>query len=96
MNAAAIGQAAAGEAAVPFLRTLPLGTRVVVRRREADGFHDALGYLRAIDADTATIETRRKGEVVVLLAKVTRVKTVPPPPPRRAPRFPLPPDPAGS
>lgn len=78
-----------GPAAVEFLRTLPLGTRVVVRRREDDGFYDALGYLRAVDADTATVETRR-GVVTVPLSVVTRAKTVPPPPPRRAPRFPPP------
>jgi hypothetical protein len=62
---------------------LPLGTRVVVRRREDDGFHDALGYLIGIDASTCSVETR-KGCVTVLLAKVTRAKTVPPPPERRA------------
>lgn len=77
-----------GSAAVEFLRTLPLGTRVVVRRREDDGFHDALGYLTSIDAAICTVDTRA-GSVAVPLAKVTRAKTVPPPPARRAPRFPL-------
>ena len=77
-----------GFAAVAFLRSLPLGTRVVVRRREDDGFHDALGYLIGIGASTCSVETR-KGCVTVPLAKVTRAKTVPPPPQRRAPRFPL-------
>lgn len=71
-----------GPAAVALLRALPLGTRVVVRRREDDGFHDALGYLTAVDADTCTVETRR-GPVTVPLALVTRAKTVPPPPERR-------------
>jgi hypothetical protein len=68
-----------------FLRSLAPGTRVVVRRREDDGFHDALGYLTAVDAGTCTVETR-SGPVTVPLARVTRAKTVPPPPPRRAPR----------
>lgn len=75
-----------GAAAVELLRTLPLGTRVVVRRREDDGFHDALGYLRAIDDATCTVETRSKGLVTVPLATVTRAKTVPPPPFRPRPR----------
>jgi hypothetical protein len=70
-----------GPAAVAFLRALAAGTRVVVRRREDDGFHDALGDLIALDDTTCTVETR-KGPVLVPLAKVTRAKTVPPPPPR--------------
>lgn len=77
-----------GSAAVEFLRGLPLGTRVVVRRREPDGFHDALGYLRAVDATSCTVETRR-GLTEVPLAAVTRAKKVPPPPPPRPPRLPL-------
>ncbi len=71
-----------------MLRTLPIGTRVVVRRREDDGFHDALGDLVAVDADTCTVDTRR-GPVTVRLATVTRAKPVPPPPasrPRPRPR----------
>lgn len=71
-----------GTAAVEFLRGLPLGTRVVVRRREDDGFHDALGYLRAIGPENCTIETRQ-GSLTVSLGQVTRAKSVPPPPPRR-------------
>lgn len=74
-----------GPAAVAMLRTVPLGTRVVVRRKEGDGFHDALGDLVAIDAETCTVETRR-GAITVPLALVTRAKPVPPPPPRRASR----------
>jgi hypothetical protein len=62
-----------------MLQALPPGTRVVVRRREDDGYHDALGDLVAIDAESCTIETRR-GPVVVPLAKITRAKPVPPPP----------------
>ena len=53
-----------------------------MRRREDDGFHDALGYLTGIDADTCTVDTRR-GPVTVPLSLVTRAKTVPPPPERR-------------
>ncbi len=79
-----------GPAAVALLRTLPTGTRVVVRRREDDGFHDALGDLVAIDEHTCTVRTRR-GPVTVPLSTVTRAKPVPPPPPRRAPRHPMPP-----
>jgi len=67
---------------VEMLRALPLGTRVVVRRREDDGFHDALGDLVAIDEDACTVQTRR-GPVTVPLAKITRAKPVPPPPPPR-------------
>lgn len=77
-----------GPAAAEFLRTLPPGTRVVVRRREADGFHDALGYLQAVDQISYRVETRQ-GSVTLPLSTVVRAKTVPPPPPRRAPRHPL-------
>jgi len=77
-----------GLAAVEFLRALPLGTRVVVRRREDDGFHDALGDLVGRDDLTYTVVTRT-GSVTLPLSTVTRAKTVPPPPPRRAARFPL-------
>lgn len=77
-----IGEAATGSRAVPFLRSLPLDTRVVVRRKENDGFHDALGDLVSIDGETCTVHTR-KGPVEVPLALVTRVRTVPPPPPPR-------------
>lgn len=71
-----------------FLRALPFGTRVVVRRREDDGFHDALGDLVGIDDATYTVATRT-GPVTLPLSTVTHAKTVPPPPPRRAARFPL-------
>lgn len=78
-----------GAAAVEFLRELPPGTRVVVRRHEDDGFHDVLGHLVEIGRDACAVETRR-GRVTIALAAVTRAKAVPPPPPRRSPRFPLP------
>jgi len=68
-----------GAAAIEMLRALPLGTRVVVRRREDDGYRDALGDLIAIDDETCTVQTRR-GPVAVPLAKITRAKPVPPPP----------------
>ncbi|OUM39898.1 ferrous iron transport protein A [Arthrobacter sedimenti] len=68
-----------------LLAALPLDTRVVVRRRVADGFSDSLGDLVARDETTCTVRTRR-GDDVVLLADVTAAKAVPPPPPRRAPR----------
>ncbi|MFO7689377.1 MAG: hypothetical protein R6W83_02295 [Cryobacterium sp.] len=69
-------------AATDFLAATVLGTRVVVRTRIPGGLTDALGYLRAIDARSCTIETRR-GTVTVLLADVDLAKAVPPPPPPR-------------
>lgn len=75
-----------GEAAIAMLRALPLGTRVVVRRREDDGFHDALGDLSAVDETSCTVDTRR-GPVTVPFAKLTRAKPVPPPPPAPPPRY---------
>ncbi|MBG6223811.1 hypothetical protein IWX63_000359 [Arthrobacter sp. CAN_A2] len=68
-----------------LLASLPLETRVVVRRRVDTGFTDSLGDLVAIDGTTCTVRTRR-GDDVVLLADVTAARPVPPPPPRRAPR----------
>ncbi|TYC97527.1 hypothetical protein FQ377_12875 [Arthrobacter echini] len=68
-----------------LLATLPLGTRVVVRHRISGGFTDSLGDLMSLDASTCTVRTRR-GDDVVRLDDVTAAKTVPPAPPRRAPR----------
>ncbi|GAB3391888.1 putative acetyltransferase [Amycolatopsis echigonensis] len=65
------------------LTELPLGTRVVVRYRIEGGFTDALGPLRARDADTCTVETKR-GLVVVPLAAVVAAKPVPPAPQRKS------------
>ncbi|TJY71635.1 hypothetical protein E4J89_03585 [Arthrobacter sp. CAU 1506] len=62
------------------------GTRVVVRYRVEGGFTDALGDLLAVDADTCTVRTARRGDVVVPLPAVTAAKQVPPAPPRRGPR----------
>ncbi|WP_317616698.1 hypothetical protein [Arthrobacter sp. NamB2] len=70
-----------------LLASLPLMTRVVVRRRLEDGATDSLGDLVALDATTCTVRTRR-GDDVVLLADVVAAKPVPPAPPRRAPRRP--------
>lgn len=66
-----------------LLASLPLNTRVVVRRRLDDGFTDSLGDLIAVDATTCTVRTRR-GDDVVVLADVTAARPVPPAPPRRA------------
>ncbi|MFB9925323.1 ferrous iron transport protein A [Amycolatopsis halotolerans] len=65
------------------LTELPLGTRVVVRYRIEGGFTDALGSLRARDAETCTVETKR-GLVVVPLAAVVAAKPVPPAPQRKS------------
>ena len=63
-----------------FLRGIPIGTRVVVRHLIEDGrATDALGYLRARDADSIVVETKRGAERV-MLATVIAAKEVPPPP----------------
>lgn len=71
---------------VQLIIASPLGTRMTVRRRIDDGFSDALGYLREITESDCVVETRN-GRVTVSFAEVTAVKLVPPPPPRRAPRY---------
>jgi hypothetical protein len=68
-----------------LLRSLPLGTRVVVRSRVPGGFTDALGDLVACDDETVTVRTRR-GTAVVRLGDVAAAKPVPPPPERRGRR----------
>ena len=71
---------------VEFLRSIPIGTRVVVRYRLEDGrATDALGHLRARDAGHVVVETRR-GLDSVALATVIAAKEVPPPPPPRSRR----------
>ncbi len=71
---------------VHFLRTTPLGTRVVVRRSiEGGKLTDALGFLRDVTAEACVVETR-DGLKTVPLAAVVAAKEVPPAPPRRRPR----------
>lgn len=72
---------------VQFIRSAPLGTRMTVRKRIAGGFTDAVGYLRECTETTCAVETRH-GLVTIPLVEVTAAKAVPPPPPRRAPRYP--------
>ncbi|KHL01625.1 putative acetyltransferase [Sinomonas humi] len=67
------------------LRSLPLGTRVVVRYRIEGGYTDALGDLTELDGVAAVIATRR-GVTKVPLAVVVAAKAVPPPPALRRPR----------
>ena len=74
---------------VEFIRSAPLGTRMTVRKRIDGGFTDAVGYLRQRSDNECVIETRH-GKVSIALGEVTAAKAVPPPPPRRAPRHPLP------
>ena len=70
-----------------LLRSIPIGTRVVVRYSLEDGgATDALGYLRARDAEHVVVETKR-GPDTVALERVIAAKEVPPPP---APRTRLP------
>lgn len=71
-----------------LIASVPLGTRMTVRRRIDGGFTDALGYLRELSDTECVVETRR-GLVAIPLAQVTAAKLVPPPPPARAPRRPL-------
>lgn len=71
--------------AVARLRALPVGTRVSIRRRLAQGFTDALGILTDTDDDGCVVETR-KGAVRIEWSAVVAGKQVPPPPPRRPAR----------
>lgn len=62
------------------LRTLPVGTRVVVRHRLDDGMAtDALGWLHVSDETHCVVSTKR-GLESIELAKVIAAKVVPPPP----------------
>ncbi|PFG38751.1 hypothetical protein ATJ97_1238 [Georgenia soli] len=56
-----------------------VGERVVVRYREADGLHDALGDLLEVGRDAVVVRTRR-GDVRVPAAAMVTGKRVPPPP----------------
>ncbi|MGT2461279.1 putative acetyltransferase [Sinomonas atrocyanea] len=73
------------DAPADLLRSLPLGTRVVVRSRVPGGFTDALGDLVAADGDAVTVRTRG-GTAVVRLGDVVAAKPVPPAPERRGRR----------
>jgi hypothetical protein len=67
---------------VALLRSLPVGTRVVIRMRVPGGFTDVLGDLAdCTDAD-CTVRTRR-GPTQVPLSAVALAKPVPPPRPGR-------------
>ncbi|MGL3151635.1 putative acetyltransferase [Microbacterium sp. A82] len=73
--------------AIEFIRNAPLGTRMTVRKRIPGGFTDAVGFLRECSDGGCVVETRR-GLVAIRLDDVTAAKAVPPPPQRRAPRYP--------
>lgn len=70
----------------PLWADWPVGTRVVIRYRRAEGgFSDALGDLVEADDDSAVVHTRR-GPVRVAAADAVLGKPVPPPPAPRARR----------
>lgn len=70
---------------VEFLLSVAVGTRVVIRTRIPGGFTDTLGYVRSRSGDRVVVDTRT-GDREVVLAHVVAAKSVPEPPPRRAPR----------
>lgn len=70
---------------ITLIASVPLGTRMTVRKRSDGGFTDALGYLQERSETACVIETKR-GLVSVELAEVTAVRLVPPPPATRANR----------
>lgn len=61
----------------------PLGVKVTVRRREADGLYDAVGELIEKSPDYVVVRTRTKGDVKVPATKMVKGKIVPPPRPLR-------------
>ena len=71
-----------------LILSVPLGTRMTVRRRIEGGFTDALGYIRERTETGCVVETRR-GLVAIPFAEVAAARVVPHPPPPRAPRHPL-------
>ena len=56
-----------------------VGDRVVVRYREADGLHDALGELLEVGPGAVVVRTRR-GDVRVPAEAMVTGRLVPPPP----------------
>lgn len=63
-----------------FLRSVPSGTRVVVRYLLDDGrATDALGWLHASD-ETHTVVATKRGLETIELSTVIAAKEVPPPP----------------
>jgi len=62
-----------------LLRSLPSGTRVVIRMRIPGGFTDVLGDLEKCTDSDCTVRTRR-GPTQVPLSAVVLAKPVPPPP----------------
>ncbi|MBX9244160.1 hypothetical protein ICW40_04975 [Actinotalea ferrariae] len=71
--------------ATPPWAAWPVGVRVVVRRRLAEGgWSDVLGELLEVGADGVVVRTRR-GDVAVPAEDIALGKVVPPaPPPRRS------------
>lgn len=73
------------KAAVAFLLSVKLGTRVVVRTRIDAGFTDALGFLFSRTQSQCVVETKQ-GPVTIIFADVFAAKEVPPPPAKRSPK----------
>ena len=68
---------------VPIWRAWTVGTRVIVRRRLAEGgYSDVLGDLLTVDDDGVQIATRT-GPVRVPAAEIAIGKPIPPAPARR-------------
>ena len=60
------------------LRTAPIGPRVTVRYRLEDGSAtDAVGPIVERDDETIVVETRRRGEVRIVLATVIAARIIP-------------------
>lgn len=71
----------------------PLGARVIVRRRLAEGgYSDVVGDVLTADDDGVQVETRR-GPVHVPAAEIAIGKLIPPAQPRRPRRNPFEPGP---
>jgi len=69
-------------------RDWPVGARVIVRRRLAEGgYSDVLGDLLAVDDDGVRVASRR-GPVDIPAAEIAIGKLIPPPPPPRPRRPP--------